>query len=96
MRGQQAEFVAGGSAAFMRLRKVSTHPGAQLEVWGVDRALSQNPGYPTNPEFIGMVGKKELLDVAVACLHMLGQSVIAQDLQFEMSEEAKEIEREYA
>lgn len=81
MKGQQVNFVAGGNVSFLRLRKVAGHPGTQLEIWDWDQGMDQEPGCPKNAKFVGMVGKQELIDVAVACMHMLNQKGLALELQ---------------
>lgn len=86
MRGQQVNFVAGGNVSFLRLRQVAEHPGAQLEIWDWDQGLQQSPGCPRNAKFVGMVGKQELLDLAVACMHMLNQKTLALELQRNLRE----------
>lgn len=75
-RGHQIDFVAGGTAAFLRLRKVHEHPGFSLEIWNYDAAVVVNPGEPTSPTITGTVGREQLVDLVRVGLSALRYSEV--------------------
>jgi len=72
LRGQQLDFAAGGSASFIRLRPTTEYPGATIEAWDQEQAQHQNPGEPLNPRWTGVVGRAQLVELAVTALKFIG------------------------